>query len=594
MDTKRLIVLAFALCLSALSWSADLSKIDPNKFTVCAITINSDDEKKIFEEQVRKRPTKFNPIVELTEFGDKDTWFKKACDSSLRCDQLIISGHFGGRFFSEDPENELSLTLKEIEAAGCSKSCEGVLSQPHEVFLFGCNTLAEKQKDARTPQEYLQILLRDGIPAGQAELVVQSRYGDIGDTNKAGMRRAFSGEKKHIYGFYSIGPSGKTSKPFLDKYFSEVDNLERLEKLQAERMMEKVVSINETIEKVYEIADFTQCGGADHEDETTKDICRILDAKADVNERLQLTTKLLGSADYLTYLPSINTFLEESSHKFTDEQKKTLSVITKNEVLKSQILELVRSTDGLGLKAELVSFANRVGFLTEAEGIRILAATVEKMLSKPLTIFEKDMICSFEGKEKLQVSEKNIKYKKIGKLESEVYDCLKIQDSGFRIRVQANFLVTKDPKIIDHFLSLIIDDQDFKISDPRVIRKMESLLKSSPEEDKWVLMAAFATESPENSVFQSEILKGLTSKDDLLRSQCLEGFVVKNGADPTAQLRIAKYLTDKNKGVRNIAFSGLLEMKPKDQQVKKMLEEAYKTKQIDHYDPVKVKSYFQR
>lgn len=94
------------LSLFILSFSAfaqDSSpKLDPNKYTICAITINSDDEKKVFQNYTSKHPAKFNPVVELTTLGDQSNWFKKACESGIKCDQLIISGHFAGSFFSEE------------------------------------------------------------------------------------------------------------------------------------------------------------------------------------------------------------------------------------------------------------------------------------------------------------------------------------------------------------------------------------------------------------------------------------------------------------------------------------------------------------
>jgi hypothetical protein len=158
-------VWAFLIVIN-LSWAGPQSPvIDENKFTICAITINSTEEKKIFQEQAAKYPKKFNPVVELTEMGGND-WFANACKSGIRCDQLVISGHFAGDFFSDT--NNKRLSLEELEKASCSKTCESILNQPYEVFLFGCNTLSTKDDDHRTPAQYLQVLLNDGIPLARA------------------------------------------------------------------------------------------------------------------------------------------------------------------------------------------------------------------------------------------------------------------------------------------------------------------------------------------------------------------------------------------------------------------------------------------
>ena len=66
--------------------------------TVCAITINSDDEKRAFE---RYLPAADYRVVELTRRGEPD-WLAQACRSGVRCDALVISGHFddGSEFYA--------------------------------------------------------------------------------------------------------------------------------------------------------------------------------------------------------------------------------------------------------------------------------------------------------------------------------------------------------------------------------------------------------------------------------------------------------------------------------------------------------------
>jgi hypothetical protein len=90
-----LLILSFVLT----TFAQDKSPfIDPDKFTVIGMAINSDDEKKVFQSQISKYPNKFNPFVELKDMSDHN-WFESPCQSGIRCDQLIISGHFGGEFF---------------------------------------------------------------------------------------------------------------------------------------------------------------------------------------------------------------------------------------------------------------------------------------------------------------------------------------------------------------------------------------------------------------------------------------------------------------------------------------------------------------
>ncbi|MEO8751201.1 MAG: hypothetical protein ABI624_00830, partial [Casimicrobiaceae bacterium] len=60
--------------------------------TVCTITVNSPDEKDIFKRYLP--PGEFD-FVELVERGRPD-WLASACRAGVKCDLLLISGHFDG------------------------------------------------------------------------------------------------------------------------------------------------------------------------------------------------------------------------------------------------------------------------------------------------------------------------------------------------------------------------------------------------------------------------------------------------------------------------------------------------------------------
>src|SRR5436305_15340490 len=109
------------------------------KKTVCSITVNSPDEKQIFR---RNLPADEFEFVELVERGRPD-WLASACRAGVRCDVLVISGHFDGgdEFYSDRPDVREYLPVDEMECASCSDSCSGLFSNLKEVYLFGCNTL---------------------------------------------------------------------------------------------------------------------------------------------------------------------------------------------------------------------------------------------------------------------------------------------------------------------------------------------------------------------------------------------------------------------------------------------------------------------
>jgi len=77
------------------------------KKTVYAITINSADEKGVFRRSLPE--TEFD-LIELVEKGHPDR-LESACRRCVRCDVLLISGHFdnGTEFYSGRPDAPESL-----------------------------------------------------------------------------------------------------------------------------------------------------------------------------------------------------------------------------------------------------------------------------------------------------------------------------------------------------------------------------------------------------------------------------------------------------------------------------------------------------
>ena len=178
-----------------------LASVGWAKKTVCSITINSNDE---VEAAKKMLPAQDFDFIELTQMGGDD-WFKRACEKKVSCDVLIVSGHFGGTFFGS---SQKTLPISELESESCSNQCDSILKQPKEVFLFGCNTLAGKNQDKRTPEQYREVLMQDGFTAAQAEQVVAFRYSPIGINFSSRMAHIFRNTSR-IYGFNSVSPLGK-------------------------------------------------------------------------------------------------------------------------------------------------------------------------------------------------------------------------------------------------------------------------------------------------------------------------------------------------------------------------------------------------
>src|SRR5690349_2401015 len=102
----QMLILSFTLLF--------LSPVFGGQKTVCTATLNSADEKELFQKKLNKSDFRF---VELTDYNTPgagaNDWFERACESGLQCDVLIVSGHFGGSFFGSSAS---SLPLKTLES----------------------------------------------------------------------------------------------------------------------------------------------------------------------------------------------------------------------------------------------------------------------------------------------------------------------------------------------------------------------------------------------------------------------------------------------------------------------------------------------
>src|SRR5689334_1305791 len=184
------------------------------KQTVCTVTVNSPDERDVFE---RYLPADRFDFVELVEHGRPD-WLRSSCRKGIQCDVLLVSGHFAGtEFYSSRFNQAETLPVDEIERAQCSDSCPGLFSQLKEVYLFGCDTLNPAPIRSATP-EVAMSLVREGATAEAARGDAQALAARHGGSALEHMRRLFPGVPV-IYGFSSKAPYGRVAGPMLERYF---------------------------------------------------------------------------------------------------------------------------------------------------------------------------------------------------------------------------------------------------------------------------------------------------------------------------------------------------------------------------------------
>ena len=202
---------ALLTALAGVAWAPDAFSAPK---TVCTITVNSADEKDAFR---RHLPADKFQFVELVERGRPD-WLASACSTGVRCDALVISGHYDGghEFFSEHVDSEEFLPVDEMERVSCSDSCSGLFSQLKEVYLFGCNTLNPEALHG-TSEAIARMLVQSGHSPADAERLARALSVRYADSSRDRMRHIFK-DVPAIYGFSSAAPLGPAAATLLDRY----------------------------------------------------------------------------------------------------------------------------------------------------------------------------------------------------------------------------------------------------------------------------------------------------------------------------------------------------------------------------------------
>ena len=146
-------------------------------------------------------------------------WLESACRQGIRCDVLVISGHYdgGNEFYSDRLDAREYLPVAEMERVSCSDSCSGLFSQLKEVYLFGCNTL-NPEALKRASSEIGRSLVRSGYSRADAERLSRALSARHGESSRDRMRLIFK-DVPVIYGFSSKAPLGPVAASMLDRHF---------------------------------------------------------------------------------------------------------------------------------------------------------------------------------------------------------------------------------------------------------------------------------------------------------------------------------------------------------------------------------------
>jgi hypothetical protein len=361
-----------------------------DKKTVCTITVNSPDEKDIFRRSLPKDDYRF---VELVERGRPD-WLASACRAGVKCDVLVISGHFDGgvEFYSDRVDMRESLPVAELARASCSDSCPGLFSQLKEVYLFGCNTLnAEAMRSATA--EIGRSLVRAGHSPADADRLTRLLNERHADSNRDRMRMIFK-DVPVIYGFSSKAPLGRSAGPVLERWFQGGGAAEVATGRPSAKLLGLFAPVSMTVASGMTPSDPQAAYRAD--------VCQFSDERTSPADKAEFVHRLLGReiAEVRMFLDAIETYVAS----LTDAQRqepavaRALDAIVHDSAARTRYLDFVHDADQPSVRARMITLAQGLGWLTpvqhDAEMTRMLQTLVATGTAGPAEV---DLVCALNA-----------------------------------------------------------------------------------------------------------------------------------------------------------------------------------------------------
>ena len=384
--------LAFLAALLFMSLAFDASA---DKKTVCTITVNSPDEKDIFRRYLPQDEFQF---VELVERGRPD-WLASACRAGVRCDVLLISGHFDGgtEFYTDRLDAREFLPVDEMERVACSDSCPGLFSHLKEVYLFGCKTLnAEAMRSASA--EIGRSLVRAGYSPADAERLSRVLSERHGESNRDRMRHIFK-DVPVIYGFSSKAPLGRTAGPILDRYFQSGAAGE----VGSGRTSAKLLGL-------FAASSMTATAGmtdADPRAGFRGDACHFSDDRLSAAQKLAFVHELLrrDMAEVRMFLDQLERYSAslDQTERQTPPVAAALAEIAGDKAARERYLEFARDADEPAVRARMIELARGLGWLTPAEQrAELMQMFGERLARNAVGSAEVDLACSLNKDRGLQ------------------------------------------------------------------------------------------------------------------------------------------------------------------------------------------------
>ena len=361
-----------------------------DKATVCTITVNSSDEKEAFR---RYLPASRFDFVELVERGRPD-WLETARRNHVRCDILVISGHYdggdyagGNEFFSEHVASREYLPVDEMERVACTDRDDGLFAHLKAVYLFGCNTLNPVPLRSAA-DEIARSLVESGHSRADAERLAREMSPRFADSSRDRMRHIFR-HVPAIYGFSSTAPLGPTAATYLERYFRAGGAREVASGTPSTRLLGYFPGRSLTLTR--------GSTDADADAGFQRDVCQFLDERRSPVERARFVHALLGRdmAEVRIFLERLERYAAAvAKQPHTPGLDDALAAIANDADVRSRYVAFMRATADASLRVRLINLAGQLGWLSHDEKLAELGRFLaDRYAQAELTAADVDLAC---------------------------------------------------------------------------------------------------------------------------------------------------------------------------------------------------------
>jgi hypothetical protein len=363
--------------VSELEQALKKGQLDRQKQTICTLTINSSEEKKAL---IKNLPSSQFQVVELAtagsinDYGSRKTAFLvDACNNlnvnKVKCDQVIISTHFGNHYWGE---SGLRFNIDDLEQLSCSDVCSNVLSAPKTKVAFACNMNSDDEMGTRSPEQMRADLIRDGLSSIDADQAVQSVHTAAGMSYRQRHNLIFFGESELI-AFNKRAPGGRDMAHLMDRAFKQgmewsTQNSNFIQDLNKQKSGLGLISLKTNSNPALR----------------TK-ICKMVDPAVNNNGKLMYMAAWLKDKNWIQYYPRLVNLATQKDffQELNDNGRNAFKTIAQNAEAKKEILTVLQTLRGATMKHRWAFVAWKAGWLNDVEFKNIVAESIIKFLRPP-------------------------------------------------------------------------------------------------------------------------------------------------------------------------------------------------------------------